>query len=398
MEFLLHILLILLIAKLFGELFERAGMPAILGEVLTGVFLGMFLLSETEILTSFAELGAIFLLFTAGYKEVHLQDLKSSSLNALIATVFQIGTAFLFGFGLGLYFGFGLVESMFLAVAFSPTSIGVIVKTLIDMDYLSSRPGSMMLTSAIFDDIIGIFLLSVVVTMAQYNQFPSTVQLLLLAAKLLLFIVTMGVLGRYVFPAVFDYVHRMHVKESVFGTVVMIALFSAYLAELFQLHAVIGAFIGGVLISNIPIAKIEDVQSKVSGVAYGIFVPIFFAYIGLSVNFPALGEVGMFAFLVVTLALLGKLLGGFAGARTIGFDNHESLIFGAGMMPRAGVELVVISIGKNLGLITDEVFSAVVVMVAVSIFVSPVLLKVLIRKKYRHESDANPEITGPLEL
>jgi len=386
MEFLLHILLILLVAKLLGECFERVGMPSILGEVLAGILLGFVLLSETEILTSLAELGAIFLLFTAGYKEVHLQDLRASSRNAFIATLFQIGTAFVFGFGLGVYFGFGFVESMFLAVAFSPTSIGVIVKTLIVLDYLSSRPGSMMLTSAIFDDIIGIFLLSVVVTMAQYNQFLSSIQLLVLAAKLLFFVLIMGILGRFVFPVIFDYVHRMHVKESVFGTVVMVALFSAYLAELFQLHAVIGAFIGGVLISNIPIAKIEDVQSKVSGVAYGIFVPIFFAFIGLSVNFSALGEVGLFAVLVVILALLGKLIGGFAGAKVIGFGNHESLIFGAGMMPRAGVELVVISIGKNLGLITDEVFSAVVVMVAVSIFISPILLKTLIRKKQGQES------------
>lgn len=382
MEDILLILLIVFLAKVFGEAIERAGFPSILGEISAGVVVGiLFIEPDSEVLSFFAELGAIFLLFTAGYREVHIAQLRSASKKALIPTITQMLFAFGFGFLLGLVFNFGLLQSIFMGVAFSPTSIGVVVKTLIDFDYLSSRPGTMMLTSAIFDDIIGIFLLSIVATMATYNQVPSGMQMFIIAAKLVAYMLIMIFLGLKVFPRLFTYVQKMHVKESIFAFVVIIALFSAYLAELFGLHAVIGAFIGGVLLSDIPLAKIRDVQSKVSGLAYGIFVPIFFAFIGLSVELEFVKTAGTFAVLVVVLALLGKLVGGFIGTRLIGFGNHDSLVFGLGMMPRAGVELVVLSVGKSMGIIGDEVFSAIVLMVVVSIVVSPILLKVAIMSK-----------------
>ncbi|WP_305064648.1 cation:proton antiporter [Methanococcoides sp.] len=388
MEILLYILLILLLAKLFGEVFERAGFPSILGELLSGMVLGILLIhQESEILKFLAEMGAIFLLFTAGYKEVHLRDLKESSAKASVATVVQIFVAFSFGAALGAYFHLSVLESIFIGVAFSPTSIGVVVRTLIDMDYLSSKPGSMMLTSSIFDDIIGIFLLSIVVTMATYEQFPSGVQVLIILLKMVAFVAIMFSLRKWVFSRLFDQIHRMHVKESIFAFVIVIALFSAYLAEVFGLHAVIGAFIGGVMLSDVSHAKIEHVQSKVTGLAYGIFVPIFFAFIGISLNIASLQTIGLFSVLVVVLALSGKLIGGFLGGRLIGFDNYDSLIFGVGVMPRAGVELVLISIGKEMGIIGDEVFSAIVLMVAVSILVSPVLLKKAIQFKNRANSN-----------
>jgi Kef-type K+ transport system membrane component KefB len=223
--------------------------------------------------------------------------------------------------------------------------------------------------------------------MATYEQFPSGVQVLIILLKMVAFVSIMFSLRKWVFSRLFDQIHKMHVKESIFAFVIVIALFSAYLAEVFGLHAVIGAFIGGVMLSDVSHAKIEHVQSKVTGLAYGIFVPIFFAFIGISLNIASLQTIGLFSVLVVVLALLGKLIGGFLGSRLIGFDNYDSLIFGFGVMPRAGVELVLISIGKELGIIGDEVFSAIVLMVAVSIFVSPVLLRKAIQFKTRVNSN-----------
>ncbi len=242
----------------------------------------------------------------------------------------------------------------------------------------------MMLASAILDDLIGTFMLSVVISIASNQQMPAGMEVLVIAGKMIGFIAIMAVLGRVVFPVLFTYIHRMRVKESIFAFVVMIALFSAYLAEAFGLHAVIGAFIGGACLSSVPLAKIEDVQSKVSGIAYGIFIPIFFAFIGLSVDPAAIQAAGMFALLVIVMALSGKLIGGFIGSRIAGFDSYDSLIFGVGVMPRAGIELVVISAGRSMGIIGDEIFSAIVLMVAVSVIVSPVLLKFAIKMKETH--------------
>jgi Kef-type K+ transport system membrane component KefB len=382
MEALLQILLILLFAKLFGEASERLGLPSIIGEIAAGLILALTLAPEdTGVLKFFAELGAIFLLFTAGYREVHLSDLKEASKAALIPTLIQTTVAFAFGFILGQAFHFGFVESLFLGVAFSPTSISVVVKTLIDADYLSSKPGSMMLTSAIFDDIIGIFLLSAVTSLAIYDHFPSGTELLTISGKMILFVLLTGFIGLKFYPRLFQYVQKMHTKESIFTFVIIIALFSAYIAELFGLHAVIGAFFGGVLLSEIPLAKLDNVQKKVSGLAYGIFTPIFFAFIGLSVELSVLFTAGKFTILVVILALTSKLIGGWIGTQIIGYNWKDSLIFGVGMMPRAGVELVVIAIGRDLGIISQEVFSAIVFMVVASIVISPIILEKTI--KYR---------------
>jgi len=384
MEPLLQILLILLFAKLFGEASERLGLPSIVGEITAGLMLALTLAPEnTEILKFFADLGAIFLLFTAGYREVHISDLKEASKTALIPTLSQTIVAFVFGFLLGQAFELGFIQSLFMAVAFSPTSISVVVKTLIDADYLSSRPGSMMLTSAIFDDIIGIFLLSVLTSFATYNHFPSGMQLLGISAKIIIFILLISIIGLKIYPRIFQQVHKMHTKESIFAFVIIIALFSAYLAEVFGLHAVIGAFFGGVLISEIPLAKLENVQKKVSGLSYGVFTPIFFASIGLSMELSVLFTAGKFTILVLILALASKLIGGWIGTKLIGFEWKDSLIFGVGMMPRAGVELVVIAIGKEMGIISQEMFSAIVFMVVASIIISPIVLDKAI--KYREK-------------
>jgi len=386
MTALFQLLFLLFAVKVLGEGFERLGAPAILGEILAGVALGaLFPELALEVLTFFSELGAIFLLFTAGYGEVHLKDLKAASLPALVPTLSQIAFAFAFGFGIGRLFSLGFLESLFMAVAFSPTSIGIVVRTLIDLDYLSSRPGTVMLSSAILDDIIGIFLLSIVVSFARFNRVPTATQAFFQIGEILVFLAIMYVLGNYLFPRIFEAARKMHAKEAIFAFVVMVALFSAYLAELFGLHAVIGAFIGGVLISEIPLAKLQDVQSKVNGLAHGILIPLFFAFIGLSLDPATLGGPGLFTFFVTLAALSGKLIGGFLGSRAIGFDFYDSLIFGIGVMPRAGVELVVLSIGRGFGIISQEVFSAIVLMVAVSIIVTPLCLKWAILKKKKKE-------------
>lgn len=173
----------------------------------------------------------------------------------------------------------------------------------------------------------------------------------------------------------------MHVEEAIFTGVIAVALFSAFLAEKFGLHAVIGAFIGGIILSTIPIAKIQDVQDKVSGFSYGIFVPIFFAFIGLSVDLSALSTAGLFAALLIILALAGKVIGGFIGSKLVGLDSYDSLIYGVGGMPRVGVELVVIAIAQSMGIIGPEVFSAIVLMVAVSVIVTPIALKYAVELK-----------------
>lgn len=381
---LLQLLFLIFSVKILGEAAERIGVPSVMGEILAGASLAVFFLDvETDIIIFFAELGSIFLLFTAGYKDVSLKNLKSESLTALVPTLSQIAFAFIFGFALGRVFEFSLLQSLFMGVAFSPTGIGVVLRTLIDLNYLSSRPGTAMLSSAVLDDIIALFLLSVVVTFARFNRIPPVQAILLIAGKILLFLLIMYVFGKYLFPKLFTYAEKMHTKEAVFSLVIIIALFSAYLADLFELHSTIGAFTGGILLSEIPLAKLPDIQSKVNGLANGILIPLFFAFIGFLIDPYALRNAGSFTFLVILAALSGKLAGGFVGSKAIGFDFYESLIFGVGVMPRAGIELVILTIGRELQIIDQEIFSAMVLMVVVSILVSPAFMKWVIQARQR---------------
>lgn len=384
MSALLQLLFLIFSVKILGEVAEQIGIPSVAGEILAGVSLGvLFLDVETGIITFFAELGSIFLLFTAGYKEVSLKNLKFESITALVPTLSQIVFAFVFGFAFGRIFNFSFIESLFLGVAFNPTSIAVVIGTLMDLNYLSSRPGTAMLSSAFLDDIIALFFVSVVVNFVRLNRVPPVLVILLIAGKILLFLLIMYILGNYLFPRLFIYAGKMNAKEAVFSLVIVIALFSAYLAELFELHSSIGAFTGGILLSEIPLAKLPDIQSKVDGLAHGILIPIFFAFIGFLIDPYILKNAGSFTLLIILVALFAKLAGGFMGSKVIGFDFYESLVFGIGVMPRAGVELVILTIGRELQIINQEVFSAMILMVVISILISPACMKWAIQARKR---------------
>lgn len=157
MEELLILPIIIVTAKILGELTERLGLPAIVGSLFAGIVLGILLVEpDMEVVGTFAEIGAILILFITGYKEVHIEELQRAAKISFIPTIFQISVTFLFGFLLGIAFNFSILESVFIGIALSQTAIGVVVYSLIKYNYLSSRPGPLMLTSSIFNDIIGV--------------------------------------------------------------------------------------------------------------------------------------------------------------------------------------------------------------------------------------------------
>lgn len=207
----------------------------------------------------------------------------------------------------------------------------------------------------------------------------------MIAGKILAFLLIMYILGKYVFPGLFVYAQKMHAKEAVFSLVVIIALFSAYLAELLELSPAIGAFIGGTSISGIPLARVQDTQNKVDGLAHGILIPLFFAYMGFLIDLTTLRNEISFTILIILVALSEKFIGGFVGSKAIGFNFYDSLIFGIGVMPKAGVELVMLIIGRKLGIINQEIFSAMVLMVVLSILISPACLKLAVQAAKRNQ-------------
>ncbi|MCD5425405.1 MAG: cation:proton antiporter [Methanosarcinaceae archaeon] len=385
MHIILQILLILFTAKIFGEVFERIGFSSILGEISAGLFLSsvFFICPENEHIKFFAKLGVIFLLFISGYKETDPRELKAALKKSLFPTIFGIIIPFSFGFLLGMLFNFEFITCLFIGVVFTPTSIGVTARTFMDFGYLSRKASSITLNASILADIMALIMLTIILQINIAPEFSIT-HILIVGMYVIVFFIIMYIIKK-ILPLFFKYIQKMHVKESIFAHVIIVALLSAYLAKIFGLHGSIGAFIGGVIVSSIPIAKIKDVQDKVSGISYGIFIPFFFVYIGLSFDFSVIEDRGLFIVLFTTLALLGKIIGGFIGSKIAGFNSYDSLICGIGCMPRAGIGLMIATVGRDVGIIGMEIFSAIILMVVVSVMATPLFLKYAINLEKRND-------------
>ena len=154
----------------------------------------------------------------------------------------------------------------------------------------------------------------------------------------------------------------------------IILLFS-YAAQMLGLHMIIGAFVAGIILSMEAEFKTKDLEYKINGISYGLFIPLFFAILGARVDFAALAQGGMLAVAVIFVAIGVKLFGGYIGGLIIGYSSIKSWVVGCGLIPRTGVELVVVAVALDAGLIDNKMFASIVAMVAVTVFVTPFLLK-----------------------
>lgn len=391
---LLGISILLILAKGLGELMEKLGQPALLGEILAGIIMGPQLLGphlfavpvhQVEVMNFCFELGAIFLLFSAGYGEVRLDRLFQARRNALIVTFTEVPLAFLFGFVVGYIFDYSLMGMLFIGLAFSLTSIGVTVRTLIDLDRLQKDYGMNILGTAVLDDIIGLLILAVLVFMKSNQGDFSLVAMAPIGLKVLLFFATLYFFYRYGLRAMERIAERLNVPEGRLTVALCFVFLCSYLAWLAQLDFILGAFGAGLILGQSSSFKTRDMEYKLHGIANGMFVPIFFAVLGTMVDFEVFKAGGLFALVIVLTAITGKLVGGFTGGCLAGYRWEKALVIGVGIIPRTGVELAVATIALKAGIIDQRMFTAAVTMVASTVIITPILLKAAIAFLERRE-------------
>ena len=423
---------IIVVAKLAGALSVRYGQPAVFGEIAVGLILGPTLLNVMDLgifshiegegvgaigslvsaadqsgllqrpahslfleglIKDLAEIGVILLMFVAGM-ETDLEAMKKVGKVAFWAAMGGVFFPLAGGIWATTYFGYPLYwEAIFVGTILTATSVSISAQTLMELKVLRSKEGTTILGAAVIDDVLGIIVLGVVTALsavgaAQEAETAGIGTVLAIIFWMALYFVVFWVVGRRYLERFCELVSKIPASEALLASVLVVAFLYAWAAEFIaHLAAITGSYLAGVLFAQTRFK--EEIDAKVHPLTYSLFVPVFFVSIGLQANGRELGgEIG-FLVTIVSMAILTKVIGCFIGARTTGFSNRQSLRVGIGMVSRGEVGLIIAGVGISRGIIGQDIFSVMVIMVLVTTMITPLLLRYVFP---RVVEEARPEI------
>lgn len=400
-----QIAVLLFAARALGELAQRLGHPSVVGELLAGIILGPSLLAgslpflaewiipqtpvQGYLLELVSMIGVMFLLVITGL-ETDLALIRRHARAALSVSWGGILVTFSTGFLLGWYLpAFLLVDpdrrlvfSLFVATAMSISAIPVIAKVLLDMNLIRRDIGQTILAAGMSDDTIGWIMLGIVAGLARTGE-VSALELGKTVGSVLLFLVLAFTVGRWVVRRSLNYVQDEVVSPFALLTLVVVFTFAfGGITQALGLEPVLGAFVIGILFGQMHRLP-ESVHTALESVALGIFAPIFFAVAGLKVDLRALLDptLGLIALLVILVATFGKVAGTYMGARLVGGKDHwTALSYGAGLNARGALEIIIATVGLQVGILGQEMFSIIVVMAVATSLMAPFALRYVLRR------------------
>ena len=375
--FLLAFAAALLGAKVFGELAERIGQPAVLGELLVGILLGPSLLGLVPLSAGIllvAEIGVLLLLFEVGL-ETDLEELARVGGAAMAVAVVGMVVPFASGYLVTRAAGYPTLTAIFVGAALTATSIGITSRVLSELKMLKSREGQIILGAAVADDVLGLVVLAVVSQIAATGSVAvgDALKAAGLSFAFLLVAIAGGIpLGR----VLVRFVGKAQVRGILVAVAVAFALLAALGAQTAGSAAIVGAFAAGLVLARTNRGR--DIETAVRPVV-DVFAPVFFVAIGAQVNVAYLNPTTpenraalLLALALTVVGVLGKFAAGFAA-----WGKVSRVFIGAGMIPRGEVGLIFAQIGKQTGALPEPVFVAVVLAVFATTFVTPPLLKAL---------------------
>jgi len=391
LPFIVSLLILLLAAKLLGELLERFGQPSMIGEVMAGIILGPSLFNIIPApgdLKVIAELGVFMLIVLAGM-EIEVEEIRKSirGKNLWIALLGFI-IPFISGILIGLGFHFTYTFTIFLALCIAITALPVSIRILMDLGKLNTDIGQRIISAAIFNDIVSLLILGIILDFnnTSLNIRDFTFSVLFTVMKVMVFI-SILVGAYYLFrlakskvnvvnPKMNAFMHFLRGKESMFALVMLFVLIFSSTSELLGLHFVVGAFFGAILLPRSMFSKgdFEGVKHATSGITMGFLAPIFFATMGISFNFSSLNNLLLLT-VVLIASFISKIFGGYFGGRLAGFDNAKAITIGLGLNARGIMELVIANIALQKGFIDISIFSILVMMALLTTIITPFMLK-----------------------
>jgi Kef-type K+ transport system membrane component KefB len=372
-------------ARMGGAILQRLRQPAVVGEILAGMIIGphlLHLVGESEFHHIFAELGVVFLLFMVGL-ETEPSGLWQVGRRA--GAVAVLGIAVPFGLALVLMqmLQRELVEALFVGAALTATSVGITARVLSDLGCTGTPVARIILGAAVIDDILGILVLAVVAGLAAGRL--SLIEIEVLTAEAIAFVVAALLVGRFVAGRLSRRLSNRAgamAGSPLFAIAIALCYALSALADKIGLAAIIGAFFAGIIFAEIPESK--ELRRSMDPI-YAILVPIFFVLMGAQVDTPRLlsMEVLPVGLLITVVAVIGKLvgcgLGAWLGAGSL--STRDALAVGVGMTPRGEVGIVVALIGLSRGLISNDLYSQVIMMSVLTSLFAPSLLRMLLVPK-----------------
>lgn len=378
-KYILYLALIIIFTKALGLLMRRIGLPEVIGALLSGFILGPLLLGIVEpnnVLKILADIGVIMLIFTAGL-ETNISQIKKTGVKSVIIALGGIILPLIAGFLLATLFNGGfdfdrktLVQNLLIGVILTATSISIVVQTLKEMGKLKSETGTIILSAAIIDDILGVLLLSIVLSLNNADISPwisiGKTFAFFAAASLV------GILLHYLFKKL-SVKYPKHRRVPIFA--LGICLLYAYVADsVFGIADITGAYIAGLIFSGINATTY--IERKIDINAYMIFTPVFFAYIGIQASFSDFNtSLIWFMIAFILVGIISKALGCYLASRLCHLGRRDSMVIGIGMIARGEVALVMMQKGITAGIIDSSSLTIVVGLVIVTSFISPILLK-----------------------
>ncbi len=395
LNFIAALIIIILAAKAGGYVSNRLGQPAVLGELLVGILLRPTLLNMLhtfpmfaedehlgESLKLMAEIGVLLLMMLAGL-ELELDELLRSGKASALSGVLGVFVPLAMGWGTAVLFGLSSAEAIFIGLALSATSVSISAQTLMELKVLRSKVGLSMLGAAVFDDILVILLLSVASLLigAAGAGAGGVNEIIFTILRMVGYLGVAIVLGLWLLPKLTAWVSRLPVSQGLIAFVLCTALFYGWAAEAIGgIAAITGSFLVGLFLARTPYHR--QIETGVSALAYGFFVPVFFVNIGLEADLRAIsGSAWGFAIVLTLVAIISKIIGSGLGARLTGFNWLESLQLGIGMVSRGEVGLIVAAFALGQGLLSQEGFSITVFMVIVATLVTPPMLRISFKQR-----------------
>lgn len=378
--FLLQLLVIFLWAKIFGELFEQLSLPAVLGEILSGVVLGPYLTGFVvpgDAIVSIGELGAIFLLFTVGL-QIRPKELIRIGGSALGVAIAGVALPFVMGFLYLLVRHHPPHEAVFIGAAMVATSVGITARVLDDLGVTQTRPAKIILGAAVFDDILGMILLAVVVGVVSSGTI-AWIQLTLLLVEAVGFALLMIFFAPGVIQRMRPGLERMETHNAPLVLALAICLALSVGAEKIGMAAIIGAFFAGLAFAEY--APEWNLLPRVAGINE-FLAPFFFFIMGAKLNLSVFNPSLLVAATVISiLAIISKLFGCGLPVLRDGWDTAVKV--GVGMTPRGEVGMIVALIGLQMKMISDASYAIVVFMTGMTTLFAPITLRYL----YRNQSE-----------
>ena len=388
--------IIIVSAKLFGLIAQKLKAPQVVGEIIAGLIIGPSCLrlmggtdyAGSDYLSLLSEIGVVMLMFSAGL-ETNMKDLLRTGWKALIIALVGVFVPLAGGTLLySCFYGFGAVGSeeffraVFIGTIMTATSVGITVQTLKELGHIKESTGTLILSSAIIDDVIGIIVLTFVIGFKNPDSKPSDV--LINTGLFILFAFGIGFAMYYIFKLI-DKRYEHHQRIPILG--LAMCMFMAFSAEkFFGIADITGAYVAGLILCSL---KDSDyIARKVDINSYMIFGPVFFASIGLKTELSGFNrELVIFSIGFVLVALLTKVIGCGLVARLMKYNLRDSLKVGVGMMTRGEVALIVAQKGLSVVMLDSKYFACVILLIIVSSVATPIILKFL------YKSDETVSVT-----